>query len=275
MEEKSDEVETVYVNCWKKDTSYKILIDICEQIGYKWTHNKRTDELMTVIAKALNKKSCVIFLDEVDRVREVDIIYSFCEDLFKKSLILIANNPEWFSQLDDRVKSRLTAEKLEFHPYNARETEGIMRMRIKYAFVPEVWDEEALQSIIDRTIEMKDIRSGLYLLRESGNAAERKASRKIAMEHAKAALSKFDDFKIKKSSDFGETEQKILDLIKQNSGKTLKELHTLVGDEFSYRTFHRKIDELKKTNMIEVIEVPGKSSIINYSKKLSDFTTEQ
>ena len=75
LEEKSTEVQTIYVNCWKKDTSYKILIDICEQIGYKWTHNKRTDELMEVIAKILNKKSCVILLDEVDRVKEADIIY--------------------------------------------------------------------------------------------------------------------------------------------------------------------------------------------------------
>jgi len=271
LEEKSNEVQTIYVNCWKKDTSYKILIDICEQVGYKWTHNKRTDELMEVLSKILNKKSCVIFLDEVDRVKEADIIYSFCEDLFKKSLILIANNPEWFDQLDNRVKSRLSAEKLEFTPYNARETEGILRMRAKYAFVPDVWDEEALQSIIDRTIEMKDIRSGLYLLRESGNFAEMKASRKIKIEHADKALSKFDDFKIKKSSEFGVSEQKILDLIKTNSGKTVKELHTLIGEEFSYRTFHRKIDELKKNNMIEVVEVPGKSSIINYSKKLTDF----
>jgi archaeal cell division control protein 6 len=271
LEEKYNEVQTIYVNCWKKDTSYKILIDICEQIGYKWTHNKRTDELMGVIARILNKKSCVIFLDEVDRVKEVDIIYSFCEDLFKKSLILIANNPEWFTQLDDRVKSRLTAERLEFQAYNARETEGILRMRVKYAFVPEVWDEVALQSIIDRAIEMKDIRSGLFLLRESGNIAEMKASRKIKEEYAEKALAKFDDFKIKKSSDFGEAEQRILDLIKTNSGKTVKELHTLVGEDFSYRTFHRKIDELKKNNMIEVVEVPGKSSIVNYSKKLTDF----
>src|SRR3989344_3861017 len=46
LKDKTDDIFTVYVNCWKKDTSYKILLDICEQLNYKWFHNKRTDELL-------------------------------------------------------------------------------------------------------------------------------------------------------------------------------------------------------------------------------------
>ena len=271
LEEKTDDVKAVYVNCWKKDTSYKILIDICEQIGYKWTQNKRTDELMKVVADILNKKSAVIFLDEADRVKEMDIIYSFCEDLYKKSIILIANDSSWISKLDDRVRSRLVPEVLEFKPYNAAETEGIMRKRASYAFVPDVWESKAIQNIIDKTIEMRDIRSGLFLLREAGNYAEMKSSRKIKLEHAENALSKLEGFKIKSFSEFGEDEQKILGLVKENSGKTVKELHDLCSDDFSYRNFHRKIDDLRKNKMIEVEEVPGKSSIVNYSKKLTEF----
>jgi archaeal cell division control protein 6 len=271
LEEKSDSVKAVYVNCWKKDTSYKILMAICEQIGYKWVQNKRTDELMKVVADILNKKSAVIFLDEVDRVKDIDIIYSFCEDLYKKSIILIANDSEWITHLDDRVKSRLVPEVLEFKHYNAAETEGIMKHRASHAFVPDVWDSEAMKSIVDRTIEMKDIRSGLFLLREAGNYAEMKSSRKIKLEHAENALSKLEGFKIKSFSEFGEDEQKVLGLVKENSGKTVKELHSLCSDDFSYRNFHRKIDDLKKNKMIEVEEVPGKSSIVSYSKKLTEF----
>ena len=73
-----------------------------------------------------------------------------------------------------------------------------------------------------------------------------KASRKINIEHAHKALSKLTGFKIKNSLDFGDDEQYILDLVKENSGKTVKELHSMLEDKFSYRTFHRKIDELKK-----------------------------
>ncbi|MCD4759571.1 AAA family ATPase [archaeon] len=271
LEEKSDDVFAVYVNCWKKDTSYKILMDICEQVGYKWTHNKRTDELMKVVSEILNKKSAVIFLDEIDKVKEVDIIYSFCEDLYKKSIILIANDGSWSDNLDDRIKSRLVPEKLEFKAYNAVETEGIMRKRASYAFVPNVFSERAMKAIIGKTIEMGDIRSGLFLLREAGNTAEMKACREIKLEHAETALSKLVGFKIKSFSEFGEDEQKIIELIKENSGKTVKELHMLCSDDFSYRNFHRKIDELKKNNMIDIEEIPGRSSIINYSKKLTEF----
>ncbi|MBS3172477.1 AAA family ATPase [Candidatus Woesearchaeota archaeon] len=271
LEEKYDNIYSIYVNCWKKDTSYKILIDICEQIGYKWTHNKRTDELMKIITNILNKKSCVIFLDEADRVKELDILYSFCEDLIKKSIILIANDKNWFLNLDNRVKSRLVPELLEFQPYNSVETASIMRKRASYAFSPSVWEEEAIQSIINKTIEMQDIRSGLFLLREAGNIAESKASRKIKKEHAEKALSKLTNFKIKNSKDFSNEEQRILELVKNNSGKTIKEIHDSCKNEFAYRTFFRKLEELEKANMIEIVEVPGKSSIVNYAKKLTDF----
>lgn len=271
LEEKYDDIASIYVNCWKKDTSYKILLDICEQIGYKWTHNKRTDELMKIITTILNKKRCVIFLDEADRVKELDILYSFCEDLLKKSIILIANDKNWLMNLDNRVKSRLVPELLEFEPYNSAETASIMRKRASYAFSPNVWEEEAIQSIINKTIEIQDIRSGLFLLREAGNIAESKASRKIKKEHAEKALSKLTNFKTKDSKDFSNEEQRILELVKTNSGKTIKEIHDVCKKEFAYRTFFRKLEDLEKANMIEIVEVPGKSSIVNYSKKLTDF----
>ena len=211
----------------------------------------------------------------IDGLQPVSLIcirlYSFCEDLYKKSIILIANDSSWISKLDDRVRSRLVPEVLEFKPYNAAETEGIMRKRASYAFVPDVWESKAIQNIIDKTIEMRDIRSGLFLLREAGNYAEMKSSRKIKLEHAENALSKLEGFKIKSFSEFGEDEQKILGLVKKNSGKTVKELHDLCSGDFSYRNFHRKIDDLRKNKMIEVEEVPGRSSIINYSKKLTEF----
>ena len=43
LEENSDEVQQIYINCWKKDTPYKIVLEICDQIGYKWIQQKKTD----------------------------------------------------------------------------------------------------------------------------------------------------------------------------------------------------------------------------------------
>ena len=46
-----------------------------------------------------------------------------------------------------------------------------------------------MNSIIDRAAEMKDVRAGLFLLKESGNCAESNASKKILVEHAEVAVS--------------------------------------------------------------------------------------
>ena len=111
LNEKTDDIRTIYVNCWKKDTSYKILLELCEQLNYKWTQNKRTDELMKIVTEIVNDKPIVIILDEVDRVKELDILYNFSEEFYKKSLIMIANNRDWLIKLDSRIKSRLELNK--------------------------------------------------------------------------------------------------------------------------------------------------------------------
>ena len=271
LEEKTNDVIPIYINGWKKDTSYKILVDICEQIGYKWTHNKRTDELMKVISDALNKKTATICIDEIDRVKEVDILYTLCEDLFKKSIIIIANEKDWTSKLDQRIKSRLMPEYLEFKEYTPEETKSIMTQRINLCFHDNVWNNDAMSLVIKKTSEIRDIRSGLFLLKESGVAAENKASKTISKEHTEVAISKLEGFKIKQTEDFSDDEQQVLDLIEKNSGKTIKELFDLFDGEMSYRTFHRKIEDLNKNNMIDFGDKKGKSIIVNYSKKLTEF----
>jgi len=271
LEEKTNDVIPIYVNCWKKDTSYKILIDICTQLGYKWTHNKRTDELMKVVSEIINKKNAVICLDEIDRVKEVDILYSLSEDLLKKTLIIIANDKDWIVDLDQRIKSRLMPEYLEFNEYSSAEIRDIVNQRVGLAFFDDVWSKDAIEGVIEHTIELNDIRASLFLLKESGNIAEGKASRKVSSEFVKSAVSKLIDFKIKDSKDFNEEEREILGFIKENSGKTIKELFDLFEKDMSYRTFHRKIEDLKKNNMISFGEKKGKSLIVNYSKKLTEF----
>ncbi len=270
LKEKTDDIYPVYINCWKKDTSYKILLDICEQLDYKWTHNKRTDELVKVISEIVNKKSIVIVLDEIDRVKELDILYTFSEDFLRKTIIMIANDYEWIVHLDERIKSRLNVETLKFNQYTYSEIFDILKYRINYAFSQDVVDKSVLELVSEKSFEYGDIRKGIFLLKESGDIAETKASRKILIEHCKRAIEK-TDFKIKKKEDFGIEEQKILELVKKNSGVTIKNLFELYSGDISYRTFHRKIEELNKNNMVSLGDKEGKSITIHYTKKLNDF----
>ena len=50
-----DKVKPIYINCWKKDTPHKIILEICDQLGYKWIQNRNTDELFKEVANIINR----------------------------------------------------------------------------------------------------------------------------------------------------------------------------------------------------------------------------
>ena len=277
LNKETDDIATIYINCWKKDTEYKILKDICEQINFKFITNKSSDELFEDVKKLLNRTSVVICFDEIDKIQSNEIIYSFLEDILRKTIIFISNDNKWLLDLDSRIKSRLSLEMLEFKPYNYEETKGILNHRIDLAFVPNVFEKDTLKLVIDKTFEANDIRSGIFLLKQSGDIAESKSSKKITQGHIAEAISKLSSFNFNKSSDLIDEDKVILDLIKENSGNSITEIYDLYkgkGDK-SYRTFQRKIEKLKKNKLVTTEEISegirGKSTKVYYSKKLSEF----
>ena len=178
-EEMDDDLYLFHINCWESNTTFKILLKICEIIGYKLTHNKRTDELFSIAKNFINKKAAIFVFDEADKIEDLDLLYMLLEDLYRKSIFLITNFEDWASNLDIRLKSRLSLDRLEFKPYNLEETTGILRQRLKYAFTPNAWDEDAFNQIAKKTFELRDVRQGLFLLKEAGLIAENSSSRKI------------------------------------------------------------------------------------------------
>src|SRR3989344_2764345 len=275
VEEKSD-ILPIYINCWKKNTTHKIALDICDKVGYRFTLNKPTDELMSIITGILNKGSCIICLDECDKLDSYDIIYDLLENIYKKTIVLITNNKEWLDRLDIRIKSRLNCELLEFKPYNYEETLGILKQRIEYAFHPNVFNKEALELIAKKTFELKDLRTGVYLLKESGDLSEFKGKNKIELSDAEESITKLGEFKIKSLDDMDDALNEILELIKSNDGKSSSDLHEIYGKD-SYKTFKRRLNELEKNKLISTKEVNsglhGRKTIVNYGslKKLSEY----
>jgi cell division control protein 6 len=281
LSEQTDEIVPFYVNCWSKNTSFKIAVELCEQLGYKLTHNKKTDELLEIAVKILNKSSAVLAFDEIDKVEEFDFLYSLLEGVYRKSIILITNYKEWSITLDERIRSRLLPEIVEFRPYNLTETRGILKGRLDAGVAPDVFDDEGFELIVQKTFELSDIRSGLYLIREAVNIAEDKSLKKVSADFVKEVITKLDEFKTKKTAYLEEETQKILELIKKNSGKKIGELFKLYQDNggtMVYKSFQRKIAKLEGGRFISVEKVmggkDGTTSIISYSetaKKLTDF----
>lgn len=280
-DEEIEDIIPLYINCWKKNTFFKIVLEICDILGYKFTHNKKSDELFSIVKEILNKKSVVFVLDEVDKLEEQDFLYNILEEIYRKTVIILTNHREWIVDLDQRIKSRLTAEMLEFNPYSKEETTGVLKNRLKYAFVPGVWQDDAFKLAADRTFQLGDIRAGLYLLKEAGNAAEDQASKKITTEHVKKAIEKFDEFNIKKKDDLEDESKFMLEVIKKHSGKKIGDIfkeYQKSGGKSVYKTFQRTVNKLADNRFISVKKVmggaEGSTTIITHTgslKKLSDF----
>ncbi len=270
-----DEAEIMYINCWQADTSYKVYLELCDELGFKFTQNKNTTELLKVVASIVNKKAGVLVFDEIDKAAEFDFLYSLIQELLRKSIILITNYKSWLAELDERIKSRLTPELLTFTPYTASQTQEILRQRRDYAFVPGVWDEEAFMLVAQRAAAAGDIRLGLFLMREAAAKAEAAASKKILPAHVTEALSSLDEFTIKSSQDLSEDEQAIYALVKEHSGKKIGELYNLykkAGGKVSYKTFQRKIAALDEGNFVTLERKTGEGGNTTLvHRKLNEF----
>ncbi len=275
LEEKTDDILVCYVNCWQVNTSYKVFLELCEQLGFKFTQNKNSGELLKVIGSIVNKKSAVLVFDEIDKAEEQDFLYSLQEELLKKAIVLITNYKSWLLELDDRIKSRLSPEPIEFRQYSEKETRGILEQRRDAAFVPGVWDEGAFTLATLQAANAKDIRTGLYLMRQAALKAEEKAAKRITEEHVKLALGSMDEFTIKSSADLSEEEKFIFGIVKKHDGKKIGELYNQYkkeGGQASYKTFQRKLaalDEAKFVSLTRQTGEGGNTTIVN--RKLTEF----
>ncbi|MDO8556637.1 MAG: AAA family ATPase [Nanoarchaeota archaeon] len=279
LEMETTEIFPIYINCWKKDSAHKIVLELCDALGYKFVQNRNSGELLAEVAKIINKKAAVIVLDEADKILDESIIYQLLEDLYTKTLILISNDPDYLTVLDERISSRLHAEIISFEAYDFNETYEILKKRVHHAFIQNIFDKEAFDLLAQKTYSIGDIRAGLFLLKETGEIAETAASRKINLAHAQQATEKLNEFKIRSSEAFNQTDQELLALIKQHTGKTSSEIYAYYekkGGEKSYRTFQRKIDALTKARVItrqEIATHPGRTTRIYYGilKGITDY----
>lgn len=276
LEEQTDEIQVVYVNCWQQNTSYKVLLSVCNELGYRFTQNKNTTDLMKIVVSICNKSAAVLVFDEVDKIEDFDFLYGLLEDVFKKSIFLITNYKSWLMELDERIKSRLTPEMVEFRKYNPGEIREILKQRIQYAFVEDVWQQEAFDRIAQRAGQVGDVRAGLFLMKNATMEAERKAARQITLDHVEVAVGRMDEFFVKHQEELEDDTKRILDVVQANSGNRIGDIYKRYqenGGKSSYKTFQRKIARLEQNRFISTTKsgggAGGNTTIVN--KRISDF----
>jgi cell division control protein 6 len=273
-DELSDRLYLIYINCWHKNTTYKVVLELCDAIGYAFTQNKNTEDLLKIATQILNKRSVIFIFDEIDKAEDTDFLYVLAEQIFHKSIFMITNYKSWLLELDDRIRSRLMPELAEFPQYSKEEIYGILQDRITYAFNNDVADDSILKMISEKASELKDMRIGLFLLRESGMIAEESGSRKILPQHVEVAFHKISQFSIKNVDDLDDDSKSVLKLVKDNSGMKIGELYKIYeksAGKSSYKTFQRKIAKLDEGKYIslERTHSGGNTTIVN--KKLTEY----
>jgi len=262
----------VFLNCWKFNTTYKVLCEISRQVGFPFTQNLKSNEIMGKITKKIsNMDGLVLVFDEIDKAEDYDFLYFVLEEIPKKTLILITNEQNWGAEIDDRIRSRLIPETIEFKPYTPKEVFDILQERKKYAFYEATWNEPAFEQLAEKASEYKDIRVGIKLLKVAGEIAESDSSQKVLQKHVNEAISRIDEFKIKNSAELTDEEKHILSLCKQHKGKhfgQIFEAYIKSGGAKSDKTFRRKLEKLEGKKLIDLEQsgagFKGRSTIIRY-----------
>jgi cell division control protein 6 len=193
--EETENIMPVYINCWKRDTSPKIINEIAQQLDIRLVEKISSDELFDRIILRLNRYNGVVFaFDEIDKVKDYDFLYRILEDVQSKTIFLVTNVSDWIAKMDRRLMSRLMMDRIEFKPYSYEETRGILRERERYAFIPNSWDYDAFENIIKKTFHEKDVRVGLFLMKSATDTAEGRGSSKVEVKDVEKALEKLKDF---------------------------------------------------------------------------------
>jgi len=257
--EEYDEIETIYVNCWQYNTEFKILSYINDELGNIVSSNK-VEDLQKKAISSLNQSSVVIVLDEFDKLENFDIIYTFLEQLYRKSLLLITNFKDVVKKIDPRIVSRLNLKEVEFRPYNQNEIKGILKERMSFAFYKSnVFKDDAFDKIVNTTYEAKDIRRGLVLIKECALKAEEQAKRNIDIDVVDNVVKQMftrQDYTINEKDELNQDQQLILDIIKEQTEKikigNLFALYEQRGGTKTYKSLQRAVEKLEKGKFINV-----------------------
>ncbi len=279
LEDEHEEILPVYINCWQNNSTYKIAIALCEAVNYKFYQNKKTHEIFKDLQQKFNKTAVAFCFDEVDKLEDFDFLYNVLEGVYRKTIILISNYKEWFTTVDERIRSRLRPELLEFREYNQTEIKDILEQRKGFAFKQNVLTDDAFEQILQHTIKQKDIRAGLYTMRQAAEAAEETSSKIITVQHVQCVLEKGVEIYTKEPFELDDECRTILGIIKTNSGIRIGDIFKKYEDSggiLSYKTFSRKIQTLAYGNFVTLKRIAGaggNSTLIYHQnvKRLSEF----
>ncbi|QLJ53293.1 MAG: archaeal cell division control protein Cdc6 [Candidatus Fermentimicrarchaeum limneticum] len=268
LQEYSQRVVPIYVNCWESSTRHSILNGIAYALGeFVPRRGISTDEITDKIGEVLKKekKTPVIALDEVDRLfasqyGEEKVLYDLArgKELFSVDfgIVAITNNREFLAKLDQRIKSSLVQKQLVFKQYSPIELKDILKSRAKLAFFPESLSEEVIPLCAARAAKNNgDARLAINILWKAGKIAERENAEKVAEEHVRKAFEEVGEGE-NSSEKLNGREREVYEFIQEKGEVTSSELYEKFKED-SDRSVRNYIDRLCSLGFVSAEDAKG------------------
>ena len=175
--------KSVYINCWKYRSAHDVLKEILLGLGMVIHGREKTSDLIKMFEKVLKKKKIIVCLDEVDQLKESNVLYVLARNAC--GLILISNHIYSLMSLNGRIRSSLALTEIRFPNYKREEMYDILKDRVQYSFRSGTLKEELIR--IASLISKGDARVALETLRRAGRKAEDKGLKHVTIKEIKEA----------------------------------------------------------------------------------------
>jgi len=179
---------TLYVNCWEHPSLYSILDYAMREFHVLGEQTPSTSIKLWRFQSHLQNQRLLLLLDEIDTMEPKlrnQVLYTFCNNS-NIALISISRALESYYLLDDRVRSRLSCQVIEFKPYSVEDITSILKDRARACLRPGSWDERSLKMIA--RFSQGDARRALVMLKSAAQSAERDGEDRISLRHVRRGL---------------------------------------------------------------------------------------
>lgn len=237
-----------YINCWKYRTTHEVLRELLLSFQIPVHGREPTSELVDRVEKLLKRKRIIVCLDEVDQLKDFDVLYTLARN--GCGLILASTHYHALMHLPSRIKSSLALTEVEFPKYTREELFGILKDRVQFSFKPGTIKTELIR--IASVMADGDARVGLEILRRAGTKAENKGKNQVTIEEIKDTAKEARKFrKSPLLSRLNEHERIIYEILERKkklpSGELYKEYRRLVTNpvvDRAHRNYMKRMVEL-------------------------------
>ncbi|MCC7553388.1 MAG: ORC1-type DNA replication protein [Methanobacteriaceae archaeon] len=268
VEKTSEKVITCYINCQLHTTRFGIFSQIHKKVfghlppetGVPFS--KIYEKIMKHLQK--EEKGLIVAFDDVNYLFQSKNANKIFYDLLrayeefpgtKTGIFAILSDLELRFAFDKNVNTVFIPQDITFQPYSYSEILDILSDRSKVGFYSGVISDDIIEEITEYTINNGDLRTGIDLLRITGNIAEANASREIKIEHLKEAIKSQTSVNLSETlKSLNSIEKSLLEIIVDSSEiLTAGNLSDkfLEKEDVSYATFNRTLEKLEFLRLID------------------------